>query len=802
MYIRSKKAMRLALLATASFAIAGTASAQESNQGTALGEVIVTARKRQESILNVPVVETAIAQQKLERLQTNDLKDIANLVPGLSFGESLLSIGTQVSLRGVGTSALDPGVDASVSLNLDGLQLSQGLAYMIGMFDVGQVEVLKGPQALFYGKSSPGGVISVRSADPTSRAEIIARAGYEFEAREKRAELIVSGPVSDTLKLRLASAYSDQDGFYKNVAVATGLGGRTTNKRIGPDKTYMLRGTVLWNPVRDFDARLKLNHVRDRTTLAGTAQFGLCPDGIGPVPGFGIQFMSPYDNCRLDRNEAIVAMDPAAFPGIINNGTPYLETTQDFGSLELNYRPRPDLTLTSTTGYYLLHSRSLFNTLTGASGPFLVVLNSFHRREVTEEVRLNSDFAGPLNFTLGGFLQRGKFTELTSLNANILFGAPAVLQKGIHNVDIDTNSVFGQLRYKLTPQLEIAAGARWTDEKRSDTPFSIDPVTNAYTYVPIAVPKIRSKTTSPELTLTYRPTDDLTFFGALKKGYKSGSFNVGTPALPDQHNAFGDEKVKGGEIGLKSRWLDRSLAFNLALYDYKYSGLQVGANTETANGLTETRTVNAGAAKVYGVEADMAYRPPSIPGLDLHGSLNWNHGKFNVLKDIPCYGGQTIAAGCNAVFSATANGGLGGFTAQDRSGIPLNRAPRWQANFGFDYATDVGRGMTVVIASNNQYSSSYLANLGLDFYQKSFLKADLSVTLQGRDDRWELALIGKNIGNEITSGNCANANNQNGLLGGQITGTTASGPAGIDEIDCFMDRGREVWVRITLRPLN
>src|SRR5207237_8379232 len=145
-------------------------------------EITVTARKRQESILNVPVVETAIPQERLERLQVTEMTDLPKIVPGLNLGHSLLSIGTLVSIRGVGTASQDPGVDQSVSLNIDGLSLGNGLAFSSGLFDLGQIEVLKGPQALFYGKSSPGGVIALRTADPTDRLEVTGRAAYEFES--------------------------------------------------------------------------------------------------------------------------------------------------------------------------------------------------------------------------------------------------------------------------------------------------------------------------------------------------------------------------------------------------------------------------------------------------------------------------------------------------------------------------------------------------------------------------------------------------------------------------------------------
>jgi outer membrane receptor protein involved in Fe transport len=368
-------------------------------------------------------------------------------------------------------------------------------------------------------------------------------------------------------------------------------------------------------------------------------------------------------------------------------------------------------------------------------------------------------------------------------------------------IDITTNSVFGQLRYKIIPQVELAIGARYTDEKRTDDGTNV--ITGVAVPVPLANPEIRSKTTSPELTLTYKPTDDVTFFGALKKGYKSGSFDTATPPTPNEDNAFGDEKVQGGEFGMKSRWLDRNLAFNIAAYDYRYSGLQVGAIIPVEGFAPVTKTINAGSALVYGIESDVAYRPDWMQGLTLNGSLNWNHAQFKELDKVPCYGGQTIAAGCNEVFSPAVNGGLGGFTAQNQSGMPLIRAPRWQTNFGFDYETDIGNEMKLILASNTQFSSKYLTGLGAVYYQKSAFKTDLSMTIQGPNDHWEFALIGKNLNNALTSGNCSNSNAQGGLLpGSEITGTNLVGPAGIDEIGCWMDRGREVWIQLTYKPFS
>jgi iron complex outermembrane receptor protein len=773
-------------------------------QNSQVSEIIVTARKRQESILNVPVVETALPQQRLERLQVKDMKDIASLVPGLAFGDSFLSIGTQVSLRGVGTISYDPGVDQSITLVLDGLQLANGLAYFSGAFDMGQVEVLKGPQALFYGKASPGGVISIRSADPTSTPEIIARAGYEFEAREKRGELIVSGPIVDTLKGRLAFMYTDQDGFFRNPqrGPLSNFGGKVASDRLPAAKNWMIRGTLLWNPTDQFDARLKVNNVHDEQIEQGAVKLVNCPDGIA----FPIPFIWSGDTCHLDRNIPWVDLDPAAVPGILNNGVGFIETTQTYGTLELNYRPTRDLTVTSDTGVYLLHSHSLFNPTTSDAGNAIAPENGFRRREVTQELRVNSDFAGPLNFTAGAFFERGRVSDLVTVLGNTKVGFPPFLQQGVNILHIKTESVFGQLRYQVVPQLELAAGARWTDEKRTDTPylyFALGAPPSSLGYQVKPNPEIESKNISPEFTITYRPSDDITVFGSWKKAYKSGSYSIGTPPLAGVDNSFGDEKVQGGELGLKSRLLDRTLLFNLSGYVYKYSGLQVGAIIPTENGIPVTKTVNAGGARVRGVEAEVSYRPPQVPDLSLHADLAYNNTKYTRLDHVPCYGGQTIAAGCNEDFNPTNNGGIGGFSGQDRSGLPLIRGAKLQANFGLDWETSVGRDMRLLITNNNHYSSKYLTDFGIPWYQKPFIKADLSVTLQGPNDRWEVAVIGKNLNNALTTGNCVNSNLQAASLPGTvITGTNLRGPAGIDEVGCLIDRGREVWLRLSFKPLR
>jgi iron complex outermembrane receptor protein len=824
-------------IALAALSLASGAHAQSRNSiqlaeaGAApeLEEVTVTARKRVESILNVPVVEQVISEARLERLQVTELTDLPKLAPGLNLGHSLLSIGTLVSIRGIGTASQDPGVDQSVSLNIDGLSLGNGLAFNSGLFDVGQIEVLKGPQALFYGKSSPGGVISIRTADPTDKFEVIGRAGYEFESVNPRGELIVSGPVTDTLKLRLAGMYSSADGYFDNVGTPLPGTGVVAPGRHAPDsRDYQVRGTALWNPVSQLTARLKVNFVNDRALNPDTFQCTNAPTGT-VAPGFW-PFQGGTEDCKLDRTMRVLSLDPAAFPAALNNGVPFLETHQSYGTLDLNYLPTDTLTLTSTTGYYNLSSQSLVNTYqTTYAGPFLGVNNHFHRREFTEEVRANSDFKGPVNFTLGALYEDGKLVDNVTVFGNAAYAAyppplPYALppplpcafimpqcilpgEDGNTPVDIKTYSVFGQVRWDIVERLELAGGLRYTDEKRVESPSNL--LTGVPTVVP--TPELHTKRPSPEVTLTYRPTDDLTVFGAWKRGFKSGSFSVATPVVKGMDNSFGDEKVNGGELGMKSRLLDRQLALNIAGYYYDYNGLQVGVISPPQNGVPVIQTVNAATARTYGIDLDGAYRPAAVAGLGLNAAVNWNHGRYTKFNNAPCWGGQLVSEGCNQSFNPAAGfidpktgKPVGAYTAQDLSGTPLIRAPQWQATLGADYEMPLAGDYRLVFSNSNELSSRYVTYLAVnrpnnDNYQGAFVKVDLGVTLQGPKNLWEVAVIGKNINDKLTSGNCVSSPLETEIVPNPSGGTTRS-PFGIDPAGCFVDPGREVWLRLTVRP--
>ncbi|GIX30203.1 MAG: TonB-dependent receptor [Porticoccaceae bacterium] len=810
-------------------------------------EILVTARKREESIMKVPVVANVLGEAQLLRYETGDLYQITERIPSLNFSTGTLSFGAQISLRGVGTGSLVTTIDQSVSLNIDGMQMTQGLAYAAGTFDMARVEVLKGPQALFFGKASPGGVIAITTADPGEERELIVRQGYEFEAEEKRTELILSGPVSDTLGVRLAGRFSEAEGFMDNRARP--VGGDTAESlaaRYGtqiPDgefphrEEWLWRATALWQPSDAFRARLKVNLTEFQSADdGGLSQFASCPDGTGSPAG--VPYFHPEEDCKFDKTIRVVWFDPAALSvpgtgmhgtGVRNGGVPFQKVEQRFGTLELHWDFAPQWNLTSVTGFYDLDQSSMINGTLGGYAPSLLAADpDFEKRDFTQEVRLSSAFADrPYDVVLGAFYQDGEMVYHNNLLINTaqydeveaVFGLPAgfgavlfppQFNRGVQPIDVETRSLFGQLLWRPAPDLELTAGVRWTDEKRTHRVYSTNPyfvpafagiapaAPGERVPVATAVPKLSGDDWAPELTATWTPSEDLTLFASLKRAHKSGSFDTVTIKNPGSDVSFGDEKVEGGELGIKARLDEGRAQVNLAGYYYEFEDLQTGANEVREDGIIQIRTINAASATIQGVDLDFTWLPEWAPNLNLYGALNYNLAEYDEFDTAPCWGGQRIQDGCNRLF----NPATGAFSAQDLSGEKLLRAPEWSGHLGFDLTFPARRGVELELGGYLSYSDRYLTNVlaRADMWQDDYLTYNGHFTVRAANGGWELTLIGNNLTDEIVAGNCVNANFANGnFFGGVVSGREVRGPAGVEELICDVANRRSVWLRLTLR---
>ena len=268
--------------------------------------------------------------------------------------------------------------------------------------DLKQIEVLRGPQALFFGKNSPGGIISLTTADPGSRLEVLARGGYEVKADEWYLDGTVSAPLGETGGVRLAAHYSQMKGYVRVNSPA--LPGVTPSgvKRFPKQDEFFLRGTVAFEPSDAISIRLKGTYT-DTKIVGSPSNFSdivACPYGVSQRPGEGNL------NCAND-GEILIAQLPASFMALsplLENPDGSRSNKQVLLSGQVDLKLGDNLTLTSVTGYYDVKERTTSN---GGYGPYSN--NGFAVRynadQISQELRLASKFDGPINFLLGGFYE-------------------------------------------------------------------------------------------------------------------------------------------------------------------------------------------------------------------------------------------------------------------------------------------------------------------------------------------------------------------------------------------------------------
>ena len=775
-----------------------------------LEEVIVTARKRDEGFLDVPVTSVTVGRTALEAFQTTSFFNLAERVPGLIIGNNVGSVGGNATIRGIGSTAFNPSTDGAVAVNVDGMQFSHGDVLRTSFFDVQQVEVLKGPQALFFGKNSPGGIITIRTSDPGEEFEALTRLGYESEAEKVLAEGILSGPLNDMIGARLALSYTDQDGYFDNPAQpGEGLGGAGPKHDSFPNGDSIFgRLTLLFDPSDRVSIRFKANYEdRDIDGDGGSAQIVGCDTEFDPI-----------EDCILDEKATIADLDPESFPGTPNGGTPYQETELFFSTLELNADLTDNLIFTSVTGYsdneHEFNINGTFQPGTidqtsaflGVPGSVLVEAPNSHEQEYfTQEFRLATSYESPVNGVVGLFYEDGQ-QEFIHASKVPAFG---VDNDHYQKVDIETISVFGQITWDITDTLELAAGVRYIEEERDLT--TVDNGINVGVPGPgpvdLAVDNIDDDDTLPEVTLNWRVRDNMTLFAAYRTGWKSGSFNVDQPTPDDR--SFEPETAEGAEVGFKGVLLENRLRVNATAYYYEYDDLQVSKTVSRPGGTgTLLKVVNAASAEVSGVELEVTYAPAGVEGLTLHGAINYNQGEFDDFLDAPCYGGQLIDQGCDRNFDPGANElapgfALGGFTAQDLTGEDLSRSPEWTGTLSFDYQLALGGSELMLgISASTTYTDEIWMNVTHNprTLQDDYWKSNAALRLYPRDENWELALIGNNLEDEITASTCFSGPfdqvagvlpNPSGLPVNPII------PGSFDNGLCFAQPGREIWLRFT-----
>lgn len=725
-------------------------------------DIIVTARRREEALSTIPVAVVAVTGEALAERGISNLQQLGNLVPNLTITSTIFI--DSIFLRGIGSSPNDPGFEQQTGLFVDGVYYGNGRWVSSAYVDAESVQVMPGPQGVYFGKNTIAGAVQITTNNPGDKLEGHVKAGYEIEARERYGEVVVSGPLSDTLGARLALRGSDMDGWVKNVVT----GGRAPGSR-----DMVGRLTLAWKPSDAFDANLKiqLQKYEDEGPTARTALVNCAgpnntpsPLTLAGIPFFGLT--SGTAPCRRDFE--------VAAPATLRRGPSYSEIPAYAIALNMHWTT-DDGVLTSTTGLnrYKFESNA---SVSLSSLNLTEVVTRARNRAFSTELRYQTTFDGPLNFLAGGYYQS---TDFHNFQAATLF--PPEFQGAIDTFSQqsstrgETLSGFGEVVWSLPGNLEFDAGVRYTrDRKNSDfqtlsvAPFPLVPVFAGF-FPRLDVSAKQTFTNwSPQATLTWRPTSDFMAYIAYKTGFLSGGFGhaqVPGPTTTVDDLIYGPEKTKGGEIGTKFFLADRRVQFNVAAYYYKFNGLQV--STFKADSIAFA-IENAGRSVAKGIEVNGLWKAGA--GLTLSGNVAY--GKSYYTRYIgQCLATATFATGCDVPLPG------GGF-AQDFKGASTSFAPLWSGRVAVDYRTDIGPDATLSTGVGLNFSDDYI--VGDILPQPGWVKLDGRVSVE--KGPWMVSLIGANLTNEA------------------ICNQGAARPfGGQGELGCWLDRSREVRIEAALK---
>lgn len=748
-------------------------------QQAVIDEILVTARKRQESLQDVPIAIQVLDTAKIERYDADNLSEIADMANNVQITAGTNGAGGSFIIRGIGSDPGDSGISASVATNIDGITSERGFIARTAFFDVQSVQFLKGPQALFYGKNSAAGVVGVQTANPTEQFEAKVLAGYEPEAGERIFEGMLSGPVTDTLGARLAVRVTDMDGWIKNNAeFVPNMNGEAiptmdvlgfwpadesyydlpgAGKDIGAISTLSGRLTLEWRPTDRFRALAKFFMTKEESDGLVGGESANCTDPTNPrvAPIARPVLADPFHDCRLNHESSKGAIPLEVVQGWNNNqngevGDGYFSDYEaQIYTLDMQYDYDWGA-LSSITGW-LAYDFKGWDNFGGLMYPFFLGQNPDKHEQFSQELRIATELASPLNYMFGAYYETFDRRHANSSKLG-LFGRDPVRgftndQHVIQDTDGDSWSLFGQVIWDITDQWELAAGVRYVDDEKSGSQrhVYVHPFLVAIGWFPEGVDleaDTQDTNWSPEVSLTWRPREDITLWGAWKNGYKAGGYSaptVLTNTFGPENITFGEEDAHGFEVGIKTMLLENRMRLNLTAYNYKFKDLQVSQFRPE----TTTYVIgNAASASTKGVEVDVMFQATSA--LQLYAEFGYNRAQQDSYPNVACYAFQTVADGC---VDETGDGVF----FQDLSGQTLANAPKWAGSMGFELMQPLSANWVGTMSAEAIYTDDYrTAATGEPLaVQPSFWRVRARLGLQSADGKYDFSIIGRNLTDKI-----------------------------------------------------
>jgi iron complex outermembrane receptor protein len=555
--------------------------------------IVVTARKREENVQEVPVAITVLTGELLEDQGAADISDIQASVPNLSLYEGRNQSTTLTAfMRGVGQA--DPlwGVDPGVGLYLDDVYIARPQGALLDVFDLERIEVLRGPQGTLYGKNTIGGAIKYVSKALTDRPEgMVSFGGGEHGTQDFK--FSIAGPlVEGKLRAKLAFASLQRDGYGTNLF---------TGRELSNKDTTAFRFALDWLASEDVKVKFAYDRTEDNAEPKGYYRLAANPF----CPLFGIT-CQPLDN-KFDTEGGI---DPA-------NGT-----DSEGYSMVIEWDLNDAWLFKSITAHRESDTK---NNIDFDTTPAIIADTKTDYFDDQDSQELQFIYTGGerLNGVLGFYY----FDGFAGGNVPFNFFAGAVA--GVTDGDTDTESmaIFGDGSYLINDQLTFNFGLRLTEEDKNGRAFN--------TIGPAVVADYDSTTTfssvSPRLGLDYQFNDDVMGYVTASRGFKSGGYNVRaqTTFFPESGEPFDDEVLTVVEVGVKSFLADNSLLLNAAAFVGDYTDIQVSTFTSydsDGDGVDESffgNFINAGDATLSGLELEFDWKSPTVSWLGLSGNLSF-----------------------------------------------------------------------------------------------------------------------------------------------------------------------------------
>ncbi|MBS0579428.1 MAG: TonB-dependent receptor [Proteobacteria bacterium] len=631
---------RLVAVLAAALGIVVAAEPVLAQSESGLEEVVVTARKREESSLNAPASIDVFNQQTIEAAGIQSPADFIALVPNMQLVQTQNAGTSFVVLRGISQAR---NSEPSVAVLVDGVLETNPAEFNRELYDLKQIEVLKGPQGALYGRNAIAGAIIIQTADMSDHLEVRSKLGYG-NGNSILAQVAVGDAMNDakTLKYRASFSYTDTDGFLENVYL---------HQKADPARDYSGRLRFLWNASDAVTADLRLSADR----LETRAFYFVIPraDESNPFSTFTtppdanntsspIQVNNTGEDNR-DLRDAALKLDFKTGGGTITSISAYDYTKEIATGDAYDFRPR----LNSI--FYALYGTD-FN-----QSQYLTV------KSYSQELRFTANPLGNFTWNAGAyyihtdrFISTGNMAD-TGAGVFPVYEEPRIGGDNPSTTFLadsqkqDAWALFGDATYEFTRQWELDAALRYDEDTRkntTDTPtewLPVDPQGGHYG----AYQGLERKNTwdklQPKGTLRYKPADNLTFYGGWSRGFRSGGFNqtgVGAaaensvPRIYGVHDEFQAETADTWEVGFKGDFMDRRLSVTAALFD-----------TKSTNGyffvfIASNSTQNLGNldATYKGGEIAINLRP--IDNLLLYAAYGYTDSHIDHMEDPSVVGNQ------------------------------------------------------------------------------------------------------------------------------------------------------------------